>query len=134
MWHMYIKEFSNIKHLNHEEYIFKVHNKILKIGTLTILTKTCLQKIKLTWVLISQMCKSYEIANHWILPPLCTVCVSTLIVWTLAYTGNFFWEEWRGMSWKQPITATKTLPLHQRKSSRWNYSSSFQKRSHDIKC
>lgn len=55
-------------HLKNKEYFFKITKIIVKIGTSTILIKTCLQKTKLISALASQMCKSYKAVNHWILP------------------------------------------------------------------
>lgn len=62
-----IKKFSNIKHLKSEEYFFKIQKTIVKTGTPTIPIKICWRKIKFIWALISQMCKSYEVVNPWIL-------------------------------------------------------------------
>lgn len=73
-----------------ENNFFKIQKTIVKIGTPTILIKTCWRKIKFIWALISQMCKSYEIVNHWILPP--TFALFELqhwLVWIMNYTTNY---------------------------------------------
>lgn len=41
IWQVCIKEFSNIKHLKCGEYSFQIQKTTVKIGTPTILTKTC---------------------------------------------------------------------------------------------